>query len=998
MAGELRFDGKVAIVTGAGGGLGRSHALLLASRGARVVVNDLGGDMHGGGGGAMVADKVVAEIKELGGEAVANYDSVEEGHRIVETAMDAFGAVDIVINNAGILRDVSFHKLTDDDWDLIYRVHVLGTYKVTHAAWMHMRSERYGRIVNTASAAGIYGNFGQTNYAMAKLGILGFSNALAVEGKKRNIHVNTIAPIAGSRMTETVLPKEVVDALQPEYVSPLVAWLCHEDCKETGGTFEVGGGFYAKLRWQRSEGRTWRLGRKITVDDVADAWGDIAGFEKTTYPTTVMESMQPIMGNLEDGPSKGGNKFIDVDQALGYEFPAATSTHDERDLALYALSVGAAQNPLDNKGLRYVYEMHGEGMVALPSYGVIPALNTYMNMMKEGQQAPGLNYGLDRVLHGEQNLEILHPLPVSGTLTHKARIKDIFDKGKGALVITEIESSNEDGVTLMRNEITTFVRGAGGWGGDRGSSEVLNTPPERDPDAVAEQVIPSNAALLYRLTGDWNPLHADPDFARNFGFDQPILHGLCTFGYAVRHVIDHFAPGGDSNCFKSVKVRFADSVFPGETVVTQMWQESPTRVVFQASIKERDSKVITQAAVEFYAEPAAPAPKPEPTKADNAEAAAAGPAEITGADVMTAVGEYLGQNTEVAGKVKTVYQMRLKDPASVWTMDLSSPPGAVASGATVAPQCTLEMTDADLVAMATGEADAMKLFSTGKLKISGDIMASQKLGFLAKMPQDLIQSHADKRAGSGGGDDAKDAPITSWDIFMGLGVYFESHPELTQKVGKIFLFKLTDPDSSWTMDLKAGKVIEGDAGNAECTLQLSDANYMAMVQGEADPMKLFSTGKLKISGDIMASQKLTFLQKLDRAEMEKAVMEARAEHGGPRVVAEVEPERQAQAPAVFAALAKRLGDNAELAAEVQATINFVVKDPDAAWTVNLRDGASVTEGASDNADTTITITDEELGALAGADGNLRAFYQKGRMRIDGDVAAAGRLTFIKGLI
>ena len=247
---DLRFDNKVAIVTGAGGGLGRSHALLFAARGAKVVVNDLGGSHTGEGKSASAADKVVEEIKAAGGTAVANYNSVEDGDQIVKTALDAFGRIDILVNNAGILRDVSFPKMSQSDWDLIYRVHVLGAFKTTQAAWNHMKDQGYGRIIMTASAAGIYGNFGQANYAMAKLGLHGFAQTLALEGKKRNIIVNTIAPLAGSRMTETVLPPALIDALRPEYVTPLVARLCHESNEDTGGLYEVGGGFMAKLRGQ----------------------------------------------------------------------------------------------------------------------------------------------------------------------------------------------------------------------------------------------------------------------------------------------------------------------------------------------------------------------------------------------------------------------------------------------------------------------------------------------------------------------------------------------------------------------------------------------------------------------------------------------------------------------------------------------------------------------------------------------------------------------------
>ena len=608
MSNELRFDDKVVIVTGAGGGLGRSHALAFAARGARVVVNDLGGGFTGDGKSTSAADKVVEEIKAAGGTAVANYDSVENGDAIVKTAVDAFGTVDIVINNAGILRDVSFQKMTQADWDLIYKVHVLGSFKVTYAAWPIMRDKGYGRIVMTSSAAGIYGNFGQANYSMAKLGLHGFAQTLALEGRKRNIVVNTIAPIAGSRMTETVMPPNLLEALKVEYVTPLVLRLCHEKNEDTGGLYEVGGGFMGKLRWERSEGKSFRLGRAITAEMVDAAWKDITQFEKTTHPGGIAESMSPIMANIEAGPAKGGNDLIDVDAALGYQFPELTSSYDERDLALYALGVGAAKDPTNEADLQLVYELHGKGMKALGTYAVIPALNTMFKFGKEGKSAPGLSYGLDRVLHGEQYTEVMRPLPRSAKLTHRSRIKDIFDKGKNALVVTEVISYDEDGNALMKNDITTFVRGAGGWGGDRGPATEVNVPPDRAPDKVVEDTIPKNQALLYRLSGDWNPLHADPGFAKAFGFERPILHGLCTFGYAGRQVTQAFAPNGDPDYFKSIQVRFAATVLPGDTLVTEMWKESDTKVVFRCKVKERDQVVVSNAAIEFFKE----LPKPKP--------------------------------------------------------------------------------------------------------------------------------------------------------------------------------------------------------------------------------------------------------------------------------------------------------------------------------------------------------------------------------------------------
>ena len=747
MANELRFDGRVAIVTGAGAGLGRSHALLLASRGAKVVVNDLGGSRHGEGKSSAAADAVVDEIKKAGGEAVANYDSVEDGGKIVQAALDAWKRIDIVVNNAGILRDTSFQKMTADDWDLIYRVHVLGSFRVAHAAWNHMRDAGYGRIVFTSSAAGIYGNFGQANYAMAKLGLVGLSSTLAIEGKKKNVHVNAIAPLAGSRLTETVLPKELTDSLKPEYVSPLVAWLCHESCEENGGLFEVGGGFVGKLRWERSAGALFKLGKPIAPEAIQREWSKIAGFEKTTHPGDITQSMQPILDNLQS-KSRGGNEFIDVDAALGHEMPPVTSSYDERDVALYALGVGAAQNPLDAKDLPLVYELAGDGFKVLPTFGVIPALNVYMQMAKEGKQPPGLHYGFDRVLHGEQYTEIKRPLPSHAKLTHTTKIKDIFDKGKNALVVTATSSLDENGEELIYNELTTFVRGAGGWGGERGPAADANMPPDRAPDAVVSEKTAENQALLYRLSGDWNPLHADPDFAQNFGFKRPILHGLCTFGFAARHVIKAFLDG-DPGRFKSIKVRFAESVFPGETIKTEMWKEGNGKIVFRCKVAERDVTVISHAAVELYDAVPAAKPKPAATAPGAGGAASAGKVPASGSmsdAIMFGIGHHLETHPELVGQVGNVFQWKLKGPDSEWVLDVKNGKGSCAKGTVEKPDVTLELSDSDFVAMATGQADAQKLYFGGKLKIGGNVMASQKLEFLKKIDRTAAEAAYAKKS------------------------------------------------------------------------------------------------------------------------------------------------------------------------------------------------------------------------------------------------------------
>ena len=296
---DVRFDDRVVVITGAGNGLGRTYALEMGKRGAKVVVNDLGGSAFGDGADKGAADLVVDEIKAGGGQAVANYDSVTDGDKIVQTAMDSFGKIDVVINNAGILRDKTFHKMEEQDWDLVYDVHVRGAFKVTHAAWPYMRDQNYGRLIFTASAAGIYGNFGQTNYAMAKLGQYGMSQTLALEGRAKNIMVNTIAPIAGSRLTETVMPQELVDALKPEFIMPLVVKLCDENSQETGGLYEVGAGFIGKVRWERSKGHSFSVSKGFNAEDVNEAWDEIVDFTDADHPSNIAEANKPLIKNLK---------------------------------------------------------------------------------------------------------------------------------------------------------------------------------------------------------------------------------------------------------------------------------------------------------------------------------------------------------------------------------------------------------------------------------------------------------------------------------------------------------------------------------------------------------------------------------------------------------------------------------------------------------------------------------------------------------------------------
>ncbi|KAI3422625.1 hypothetical protein GPALN_013123 [Globodera pallida] len=298
----LSFDGRVALVTGAGGGIGRTYALEFARRGAKVVVNDLGGDRHGKSASTSAADKVVAEIRAAGGKAVPNYESVENGDKIVQTAIDNFGRIDIVVNNAGILRDVSFAKMSEFDWDLVMKVHVKGAFAVTKAAWGHMRAQKYGRLVFTSSNSGIYGSFGQANYAAAKMALIGLSNSLALEGANYNITSNALVPTAGSRMTQTVMPEELLKALKPDFVTPLTVFLAHESCKATGRVFEAGAGWYGTVEQFRSRGKAIP---EPTVEKLVENWEEICDMNGAQHFEDVREVTKKLVDDaFETNKSK----------------------------------------------------------------------------------------------------------------------------------------------------------------------------------------------------------------------------------------------------------------------------------------------------------------------------------------------------------------------------------------------------------------------------------------------------------------------------------------------------------------------------------------------------------------------------------------------------------------------------------------------------------------------------------------------------------------------
>ncbi|KAJ1921179.1 hypothetical protein H4219_000777 [Mycoemilia scoparia] len=616
---ELRFDGKVVIVSGAGGGLGRAYAHLFARHGANVVVNDLGIIKTKSGAQLKAADVVVDEIRKAGGKAVANYDSVEDGEKVVETALKNFGRLDVVVNNAGILRDRSFLRMTDADWDMVYRVHLRGTYKLSKAAWPIFLKQKGGAIINTSSAVGIHGNFGQTNYSSAKAGIQGLTSTLAQEGAKYNIRVNAIAPNAGTNMTATIMPPEVVEMLKPDYVAPLVGYLAHDECKDSGKLFQVGSCWVSEIRRQRTTGHTFLVSDGIKPEDIASKWRKITDFEdgQAHHVGSARESTMEMLSSIQQAAasrkkkskSKSSNNkdsddgaVVDVMAARNAKWDPSDFAYTERDSILYALGIGASRSDL-----KYVYESNQE-FQAFPTYAVIAAFTVDLPF---SQFIPEFNPMM--LLHGEQYLEIHKPLPVCGKLAAIPSIVDIQDKGKGAAVINQVRLTDESGETVALTQSTVFIRGIGGFSKKPGFKAVepaqrpaealaLNPKPARQPDVSISQKTSSEQAALYRLSGDYNPLHIDPDMSKIAGFKAPILHGLCTLGHAARHVIQA-AAGGDATKLKSMKVRFTAPVFPGETLETQMWRDekSPNRVLFQTRVVERDVVAISNAAIELSA-------------------------------------------------------------------------------------------------------------------------------------------------------------------------------------------------------------------------------------------------------------------------------------------------------------------------------------------------------------------------------------------------------------
>lgn len=723
---NLRFDGRVAVVTGSGAGLGRAYALLLADRGCSVVVNDLGGGRHGDGKSTMAADSVVNEIRGKGGKAVANYNSVEDGDKIIQTAIENFGRIDIVINNAGILRDRSFPRISDSDWDAIHGVHLKGAFKTTQAAWPHFRKQKYGRVIMTSSASGLYGNFGQANYSAAKMGLVGLCNTIAIEGQKNNIFCNVIVPTAASRLTEDILPPDFFEQLKPELIAPVVAWLCHEYCSDNGCIIESAAGWAAKYHLVRSRGKMLRkkLHDGVSVEDVRDSWDVVTNMSDTVHLDSIEEATGAIMQDLEElksGKSADAGDYenlSDGENAGIFEF-------SDRDLILYAIAVGA--HTTEESNFQYLYE-GAENFSAIPTFWLIPAQVTVMSTDILSKSIPGREVDLSKVLHGEQYLELYKKVtPTSGKLTSKFKVSDVLDKGSGAVVLVDGETFDESGEKISYSQMTVFVVGAGNFGGKRNSDKVRMAidAPSRKADAVFSEKTSLDQAVLYRLCGDRNPLHIDPSFAAMGGFEKPILHGLCSLGFSVRHVLMTFA-SNDPTLFKAFKARFVKPVIPGQTLMTSMWRNG-SRIHFQTAVPETKNVVISGAYVDLH----------EIKPAIHLRNVSS---SLLSEMIFDGIKSQVIADVEKAKKLNAIFLFNITKDGKVagkWTVDLKS--GEVYQGEPKdgKPNCTVTVDDNDWVDIAMGKTNPQMAFMKGKLKVKGNVMLMQKFRGLMKVESKL---------------------------------------------------------------------------------------------------------------------------------------------------------------------------------------------------------------------------------------------------------------------
>nr|AAA62847.1 hydratase-dehydrogenase-epimerase [Candida tropicalis] len=582
---------KVVLITGAGAGLGKEYAKWFAKYGAKVVVNDF-----------KDATKTVDEIKAAGGEAWPDqHDVAKDSEAIIKNVIDKYGTIDILVNNAGILRDRSFAKMSKQEWDSVQQVHLIGTFNLSRLAWPYFVEKQFGRIINITSTSGIYGNFGQANYSSSKAGILGLSKTMAIEGAKNNIKVNIVAPHAETAMTLTIFREQDKNLYHADQVAPLLVYLGTDDVPVTGETSEIGGGWIGNTRWQRAKGAVSH-DEHTTVEFIKEHLNEITDFTTDTEnPKSTTESSMAILSAVggddddddEDEEEDEGDEEEDEEDE---EEDDPVWRFDDRDVILYNIALGAT-----TKQLKYVYENDSDFQV-IPTFGHLITFNSGKSQNSFAKLLRNFNPML--LLHGEHYLKVHSwPPPTEGEI--KTTFEPIATTPKGTNVVIVHGSKsvdNKSGELIYSNEATYFIRNCQADNKVYADRPAFATnqflAPKRAPDYQVDVPVSEDLAALYRLSGDRNPLHIDPNFAKGAKFPKPILHGMCTYGLSAKALIDKFG------MFNEIKARFTGIVFPGETLRVLAWKESDDTIVFQTHVVDRGTIAINNAAIKLVGDKA----------------------------------------------------------------------------------------------------------------------------------------------------------------------------------------------------------------------------------------------------------------------------------------------------------------------------------------------------------------------------------------------------------